>query len=166
MGTEQKLAPRFTNFVPLVLAEFETEALFADLSGNHEKAFHLQIALLRHQFDLSFEAAKKVVAQVRPDINQPPVKEGLVGYWQQLSQETGLNFDIDLDLLTPEEPTVESLAGIFSDIYGVEPAKLYPAMQARLAAMKCLDRNVPKVAKIYYKENLIESYTLLQAAIS
>lgn len=156
----------FNNFVPEVLAELETQALFSDLYGEHKKAFIFQKNLVGLQFGLSDEAAKNVLKNIRPDESKPPKKEGFPGYFQQLSQETGLNFKINPELLALEEPTLGSLASLFSTVYGVEPEKLYPAMEYRIAASKCLDRSIPDVAMQYYKENLVQYYTLLKAAIS
>jgi len=166
MSVEAKLAPQFTSFKPVILAELETQVLFKDVSGEHVSAFRFQTAMVKEQYGLSETAARKVVKQLRPDINQPPLKKNSPAYWQQLSQETGLNFSVNPDFLLTKEPTLESLAGIFSVVYGVEPEKLYPAMEARLAAYKCLEGNVPEVAEIYYKENLANYFTLLKQAIS
>jgi len=165
MGVEAKLAPQFTGFNPGSLAEVETSALFYDDIGQHDSAFHCQLALVIHQFGLSPEAAGRVLDHIRPDKNMPPKREGLPGYWQQISQETGLNFSVNPSLLIGET-TVKSLAGIYSAVYGVEPEKLYSAMESRLAAIKSLDRNVTEMAGYYYHENLLDYYTKLKEAIS
>ena len=166
MGVEAKLALQFTCFNPETLAMLETQVLFKDMSGKHASAFKRQTAMVAHQFGLSEISARKVVKHLRPDENKPPLQAGWPGYYQQLSYETGLGFSVNPDFLSDPEPTLESLAGIFSAVYEVKPEKLYPAMQARLAAMKCLDRNAPDLARVYYQENLVQYYTLLKAAIS
>lgn len=155
-GTEGgKLPEQFTSFDPQQMVELEMQLLDCKHLGYDDALKSIRVEMFKELFGLSEDAARRVLET-----------ENIAAYWQQISQETGLNFSIDPELLAAIEPTRESLAGIFSAVYGVEPEKLYPAMEARIAARECLTRNAPDIAEIYYQENMETYYTLLKAAIS
>jgi len=156
---EKELPSQFKEFNPAKMASLEMDWLLAEVFGKYKLVFNLHVQGLQEQFKLSEKAAKKVAGKVSPNvISRKLVRntENYVKYYKQLSQETGLGFNVDPQWFGHANP--DNLSKVFGEVYGVPQESLLPVMETRMEAfdslMNALENNLlPKLdGKIVYPE--------------
>lgn len=136
---ERKLPSQFKEFNPVKMASLEINWLRAEAFGKYKPAFNLHVQGLQEQFQLSKKAAKKVAGKVSPNIISRKYVENIenyVKYYKQLSQETGLGFNVDPQWF--EHANADSLSKVFGEVYGVPQENLLPVMLTRMEAFDSL----------------------------
>lgn len=132
---EKELPLHFKEFNPAKMASLEMGWLLAEAVGAHKLSFNLHAQGLQEQFKLSEKAAKIVAGQLFPNaVTREPVMdtESYVRYYERLSQETGLDFNVHPQWFQNEDSA--SLSQVFGEVYGVPQENLLPAMETRMEA--------------------------------